>query len=366
MAKTSSMLSFGRAVGRHVYVLIGSIREPSDFGIPFPVSGKSGEIQHFCTAAPHWAAATQKGKWIIVLDELLCCPPAVQAGMLRLVAERYVGDLKLPDDVWLCALSNPSSTATNGFDLEPALANRMVHLQWQMDWKAWDQGVSSSEFPSPSFPVMPKDWRKHRGQIGALVSAFRHHMPDLFSPRVDDNGEAMCDRSELATAWPSPRTWDKGVDCLAGAAAVDAPREVRDQLLRGCVGHSANAFLEWEDQLDLPDPSILIDRVVAARADGVDIPYTHPRRVDKVLAMLYSLAHEVCGDTSDANRYCAPRWEAAMCLFAAAADHGAADVMLASVNKMLRGAGGKAMMPKGAKVPEEFKKYYPMIAECLS
>jgi len=51
-------------------------------------------------APPSWALRlAEAGHGLLFLDELSTAPPAVQAALLRVVLERAVGDLMLPDAV---------------------------------------------------------------------------------------------------------------------------------------------------------------------------------------------------------------------------------------------------------------------------
>ena len=93
-----------------VVVLVGSIREPQDFG-GFPVSTPDG-VRLLPMA---WARDAQRlaedGYLVVVfLDELTTVPPTTQAAMLRLLTENVCGELRLPDYrpgkggvVYLCA-----------------------------------------------------------------------------------------------------------------------------------------------------------------------------------------------------------------------------------------------------------------------
>ena len=82
-----------------VVVLIGSIREPQDFG-GFPVTTPDG-VRLLPMA---WAREAQRlaedGYLVVVfLDELTTVPPTTQAAMLRLLTENVCGELRLPDYV---------------------------------------------------------------------------------------------------------------------------------------------------------------------------------------------------------------------------------------------------------------------------
>src|SRR6188768_4490079 len=80
-----------------VFTLVGSIREPQDFG-GFPVSTPDG-VRLLPMA---WARDAQRlaedGYLVVVfLDELTTVPPTTQAAMLRLLTENVCGELRLPD-----------------------------------------------------------------------------------------------------------------------------------------------------------------------------------------------------------------------------------------------------------------------------
>ena len=79
-------LSPTRSGGRAI--VIGSIREPTDFGgLPVVVDGGVRLAPPSC--AQRLVAA---GHGLLFLDELTTAPPAVQAAMLRVIFERVVGD----------------------------------------------------------------------------------------------------------------------------------------------------------------------------------------------------------------------------------------------------------------------------------
>ncbi|WP_150254632.1 VWA-like domain-containing protein [Nocardiopsis deserti] len=101
--KTSAVAALGRALELPVEVVVGSVREPSDFS-GLPVVRDDGTW----FAPPRWAERlAARGLGLLFLDELTTAPPAVQAAMLRVVLERAVGDLDLPEGVRVVAAANP-------------------------------------------------------------------------------------------------------------------------------------------------------------------------------------------------------------------------------------------------------------------
>ena len=76
--KTSAVVALAEAVGWPCEVVIGSIREPTDFG-GLPVVHDGGVK----LAPPAWAQRlVEAGHGLLFLDELTTAPPAVQAAML--------------------------------------------------------------------------------------------------------------------------------------------------------------------------------------------------------------------------------------------------------------------------------------------
>src|SRR5688500_11981472 len=126
-----------------VFTLIGSIREPQDFG-GFPVSTTDGVRLLPMAWARDAARLADEGCLVIVfLDDPTPRPPSPQAGMLRLLPENVCGELQLLDDeggkgvvVYLCA-SNAVEWAAAGQEIQPPMANRLWHGEFPMDHERW-------------------------------------------------------------------------------------------------------------------------------------------------------------------------------------------------------------------------------------
>src|SRR3984885_5312633 len=151
--KTSVIRAMAEAMGWPCETVIASIREPSDFaGLPVVV----GDTVRF--APPAWARRlAEAGRGLLFLDELSTAPPAVQAALLRVVLERVVGDLELPQDVSVVAAANPPEQAADGWDLSAPLANRLCHLAWEIDPRAVADGLAGG-WAAPVVPTPPQRW----------------------------------------------------------------------------------------------------------------------------------------------------------------------------------------------------------------
>ena len=155
--KTSVIRAMADAMALPCETVIASIREPSDFaGLPIVVGG---EVRF---APPAWARRlAQAGHGLLFLDELSTAPPAVQAALLRVVLERAVGDLTLPDEVAVVAAANPPEQAADGWDLSAPLANRLCHLDWRTDPRAVADGLAGG-WPLRWSPRCPRAGRRRK------------------------------------------------------------------------------------------------------------------------------------------------------------------------------------------------------------
>ena len=142
--KTSVVRSLAGSWDLPCEVVVASIHDPTDFsGLPVVDGG------HVSLAPPAWARRlADAGRGLLFLDELTTAPPAVQAALLRVVLERTVGDLVLPDAVRIVAAANPPDQAADGWDLAAPLANRFCHLTWTVDAGSFARGLAGG-WPTP-------------------------------------------------------------------------------------------------------------------------------------------------------------------------------------------------------------------------
>jgi hypothetical protein len=324
IGKTSAVREMAEGAGLRCETVIASIREPSDFA-GLPVVG--GDGRSVTLAPPAWAqrlAADQRG--VLFLDEVSTAPPAVQAALLRVVLERTVGDLPLPDGITVIAAANPPEQAADGWDLAAPLANRFCHLDWSIDAKQWSEGILGG-FPLATIPTLDSDAMTRaltstRGAIGAFVMA----RPALLAAPPTDQASA-------GRAWPSPRTWEMAAHLIAAAQSSLATNEVTAMLVAGAVGAGPAAeFLAWRDDLDLPDAE-----------DALRDPdsFRVPDRGDRAYAALAAITAAVLADNT------APRWEAAWRAIVVGTRAGKGDIAVAAVRTLL------AHRPKGATPPPE-------------
>ena len=328
--KTSVIRALADAAGWPCETVIASIREPADFaGLPVVNDGRVD------FAPPRWAVSlAQAGHGVAFFDEVSTAPPAVQAALLRVVLERTVGDLALPDEVAVVAAANPPEQAADGWDLSPPLANRFCHLDWPLDARTLAAGFAGG-WQTPAPPRLAAGWEQRVTVARSWIAGFVTVRPMLALAVPEDAAGG-------GRAWPSPRTWDMAARLQAAAEGAGAGELATSLLVRGCVGAGPGVeYLTWLAEADLPDPEAVL-------ADPES--FVLPERGDRAYAALSSVAAAVAADpTPDRfNR----GWRA----FAHAAAE-VPDVAAAAARTLARAR------PPGAPVPPEVHAFLPLLRD---
>jgi DNA polymerase III delta prime subunit len=328
--KTSSVRALAAALEWPCETVIASIREPSDFaGLPVVIDD---QVRF---APPSWAGRLASlGRGLLFLDEISTAPPAVQAALLRVVLERVVGDLSLPDGVVVVAAANPPEQAADGWDLSAPLANRFCHLRWNPDPRSVADGLAAG-FAAPRVNSLKQLGNIPTVKARALVGAFLAARPQLTCAPPTDPAAA-------GRGWPSPRTWEMAARLWAFALAAGASPEAIALLMQGSVGDGPGLELvAWFSEMDLPDPEELL-----ADPDN----FKMPERGDRAYAVLTAVAAAVAADLSVA------RWEAGWRVLGKAA-YDAPDVAAMAARILAK------CRPAGCPPPPEIKLFIPLLQD---
>jgi hypothetical protein len=328
--KTSALRAMAERAGWPCEVVIASIREPSDFaGLPIVVDG---DVRF---APPTWARRLAGAGWgLLFLDELSTAPPAVQAALLRVVLERVVGDLDLPEGTRVVAAANPPDQAADGWDLSPPLANRFCHLDWGIDPQGFAEGIAGG-FDAPVIPELAADHDDLRSRARGLLAAFTTVRPGLVCVPPTD-------RTAAGRAWPSPRSWEMAGHLWAAATSAGASHDATAALVCGSVGEGPGLeFLAWVEEMDLPDPEAVL-------ADPGS--FSLPDRGDRAYAALTSIAAAVAG------RPTPERWLAGWKVLGKAGET-APDVAAVAARVLAR------CRPQGVSPPAEVRAFLPLLRD---
>ncbi|MGW7421586.1 AAA family ATPase [Streptomyces sp. NPDC054813] len=307
IGKTAALTQLADSLDLPLTTVIASVHEPSDFS-GLPVVGDDPAVQGVPMAPPDWAVRLVKaGRGLLFLDELSTAPPAVQAALLRLVLERRVGALRLPPGVRIVAAANPRSSAADGWELSPPLANRFVHLQWAHDHEVVVRGLGGT-WPRATLPRLDPE------RLSAAVDFARRAVCGLLATRPTLVHRLPSGETRRGGAWPSPRSWDMTLRLVAFAHAAGSSRDVLSLLVRGTVGDGPGLeLLASVDRMELPDPEILLADPGAAEL---------PERGDLRQAVLDGVVAAV------RERPDRARWDAAWALLVRALDTGAPDLVV--------------------------------------
>ncbi|MBO0868464.1 MAG: AAA family ATPase [Micromonosporaceae bacterium] len=305
IGKSATLAQLAAGLGLPMETVIASIHEPSDFS-GLPIIGDNPGRDGVPMAPPDWAVrVARRGRGLLFFDELSSAPPAVQAALLRVVLERRVGSLELPEPVRIVAAANPPASAADGWHLSPPLANRFVHLDWTHDPAIVARGLAGT-WPAVTVPaIQPERVAAALARARGLVAGFLTARPGLVH-------QLPTDAQARGRAWPSPRTWEMALRLFAFADASLARRDVLGAALTAAVGDVAGIeLLTFAEELDLPDPERVLARPEA---------FALPDRGDRQLAFLTAVVSAV------QSRPDQQRWEAAWAVLAKAVDAGVPDV----------------------------------------
>ncbi|WP_431933685.1 AAA family ATPase [Nonomuraea jabiensis] len=307
IGKTAALQQLAEALDLPLTTVIASVHEPSDFS-GLPVVGDDPAVQGVPMAPPDWAVRlAHAGRGLLFLDELSTAPPAVQAALLRLVLERRVGALRLPAGVRIVAAANPRSSAADGWELSPPLANRFVHLQWRHDHDVVVRGLGGT-WPRASLPWLDP------GRLSEAVTFARRAVCGLLTARPDLVHRLPNNEAHRGGPWPSPRSWEMALCLTAFATAAGASKDVLSMLVRGTVGDGPGLeLLAAMDRMDLPDPEALL-----ADPETAELP----QRGDLRQAVLDGVVAAV------RKRPEKDRWDAAWALLVRALEIGAPDLVV--------------------------------------
>lgn len=173
----------------------------------FPVVRGTGKSQTMAFVPPNFLPT--EGKGILFLDEMNSPSQSVQAAAYQLILNRKLGDYEMPDGWAVIAAGNRRSDRSVVNDQPAALANRFVHIDFEVDvddWFAWATKNNVSD-------------------ITRAFIKFRSNLLHSFDPAANPR------------AFPSPRSWVFVDDVLQSGLAADTEFE----LIKGTVGEGAAA-----------------------------------------------------------------------------------------------------------------------------
>lgn len=173
----------------------------------------------------HWAQPAflpREGRGVLFLDELSAAPQSVQAACYQLILDRRLGEYELPAGWSVLAAGNRETDRAVVNRMPSALANRLVHIEYEIDADDWTRWALANGMPV---------------ELIAFIR-FRPALLHQFDPQKK--------------AFPTPRSWA----FVGQMLAKGLPAAVEYDLLSGTVGEGAAAELLGYLQVFRQLPSI--------------------------------------------------------------------------------------------------------------
>lgn len=261
MGKTASVRAMAQEMGYDLITLVPSRMDPQDLS-GFPTKGSyeyededgnrvTSAVTEF--APQHWQKVImEKKKVVLFLDEFSNAHPSVRASLLSFIQDRQFpnGDI-FPEETVLIGAMNPSDSAADGYELDPATTNRIAFISWNPDLQSWMDGMKENWGKECSEKEM--EWRER-------IVRFISEKPGLLHrENNNENGgketvevynfdsNNSSDRAVLSYAWASRRSWDNLARALSNETSQS--EYVEDIIMRGMVGAEAGThFRSWLEE----------------------------------------------------------------------------------------------------------------------
>lgn len=194
-----------------------SLLDPTDLrGIPF----FEKEDKKAVWAKPEFLPDTNSTEYgILFLDEINSAPPTIQAAAYQLVLDRKIGEYTLPPNYAIIAAGNYESDRGVTYRMPTPLANRFVHLNFDLDFESW------------------KLWAYKNNTDKRILSYLSYKPSDLF----------MFDPKSNNKSFATPRSW-KFVDDILKA---NIEPKLLENVIAGAIGKEvASEFLNYSKIMD--------------------------------------------------------------------------------------------------------------------
>lgn len=170
-----------------------------------------------------------EGEGIIFFDEVNSAPPMMQAPLYQIINDNRLGEWVKPDGWYIIAAGNKDTDRAITSRLSSALANRFLHIDFDVDLETWCQ------------------WALSAGIQTELI-AFLRFRPELlhdFDPKKN------------MKAFPTPRSWS----FISRMLQSGLPPELEYEVFSGAVGEGATAeflgFLKIFRKMQSPDAILM-------------------------------------------------------------------------------------------------------------
>ena len=218
-----------------------SLLDPTDLrGIPFFENDSKKAVW----AKPEFLPDTNtQEEGILFLDEINSAPPTIQAAAYQLILDRKIGEYELPKNYAIVAAGNYESDRGVTYRMPTPLANRFVHLDFDLDFDEW------------------KTWAYETKVDSRIISFLSYKSENLFT----------FDAKSKEKSFATPRSWSFVDDVLKSNLDI----ELLEEVISGAIGKdSAVEFMNYcKVMKDLPNIDEIIDGTLAIVPENNSVLY---------------------------------------------------------------------------------------------
>lgn len=227
VGKSAIVADVAAEIGLPFEPLILSLCDPTDIG-GFPVTYQDhGRDRGHVDRLPLGVIKRACNEPVLLfLDELSMAAPAVQGASMRLVYERWAGDIKLHPGTRIVAAMNPPDQAAGGWEIALPLLGRMTQIKMR---------PTIAEIQEYFYNLGPEESTLR--SLGVDLAATLEMAPDLM--QIDPPPGA----ASAGRAWGAPRSWERALRICAMAfdGGEPATGTVFGATLAGNVGEDGAA-----------------------------------------------------------------------------------------------------------------------------
>lgn len=258
-SKTASIKQLAKDMDKFLITIVPSRMDSQDIS-GFPTKGEytytetssNGDeksvVMPITEYAPQiWQAKIMREKKVLLfLDEFSNAHPSVRASLLSFIQDReFPNGEKFPEETVIVGAMNPTDSAADGYELDPATTNRVLFLSWKPTVESWLEGMVDN-WGQGFTTENEENWR-------GLIVRFINDEPGALHMRDQEMGDTSAygvnvnDSSDLAVlqyAWASRRSWDNLSRVLGALDSKDS--QIEDIIMAGTVGYkAATRFRDW-------------------------------------------------------------------------------------------------------------------------
>ncbi len=218
-----------------------SLLDPTDLrGIPF----FEADTKKAVWAKPEFLPDTSSEDYgILFLDEINSAPPTIQAAAYQLILDRKIGEYTLPKNYAIIAAGNYESDRGVTYRMPTPLANRFIHLDFDLDFDEW------------------KSWAYDTNIDSRIISFLAYKPQNLFT----------FDAKSKEKSFATPRSWSFVNDVLKSSLDISLLEEV----ISGAIGKdSAIEFINYcKVMKDLPNIEEIISGTLKTVPENNSVLY---------------------------------------------------------------------------------------------